>query len=641
MKKDVAYQRRSRKLADRIIWWDAESTDPVISTALNVLSKRYPILQSAKREGVEVRFVKGNDENLCKLVRGYGVYTIVYGRPNMAIRMVGNLIAGFLDSDEEECGFKTFGIMLDCSRNAVMTVEHLKGYLDHIAILGYNMVMLYTEETYRLDDEKFFGFMRGAYTAKEIREIDDYAFSLGMELIPCIQTLGHMEQIFKWGKYADIRDKDGILLVDEEKTYVLIEKMIKFWVENVRSRRIHLGMDEANGLGTGRHQEIYGAESGFSIIARHLDRCKAICDKFGVKPMIWSDMFYRLGSNTGDYYDVNSQPSEDIAKRVPKGLELVYWDYYHDNQAFYENHIEKHRAIAGDPLMGSGIWTWCIFWYNHFSTRRNVTPCIAACKAKQLKEVFLTIWGDQGGFCDMDSAMAGLAFSAELSFRGEADEKRLEQIFKRLFDGASYKAITALGEASSYTTGRLLFDDPLMLIFTKSFVIHKEGDWTDPIHGGDFKDHQKKLAAAAKVLKTAKEGSAGHMAYAKAVAKALITKLDYAEAAFKVAKNVDHRSGAPALLKFARKYFAAVSELENELWLVWRDNNKPFGLESIQIRMAGVVARAHELVIRLEDFIDSDEKSIPEFLELRRMGNDLSISSYGGFTDVALGTSVF
>ena len=64
---------------------------------------------------------------------------------------------------------------------------------------------------------------------KELQELDDYADSLGIELIPCIQTLAHLEQMFRWAKFNEINDCNGILLVDEPKTYELIEKMIASW----------------------------------------------------------------------------------------------------------------------------------------------------------------------------------------------------------------------------------------------------------------------------------------------------------------------------------------------------------------------------------------------------------------------------
>lgn len=607
--------------------WDHTTTDPVITSALSVLSGRYPVL-NGNDNATTITFKKSDDPTLCTAQKDLGgAITITYGRANMAIRMVGNILADSSATISEKCPFNTLGIMLDCSRNAVMTVKHLKTYLDRLAILGYNMVMLYTEDTFRPEGEPLFGFMRSAYRQSEIREIDDYAASLGIELIPCIEALGHMDQIFKWGKYADIRDKDGILLVDEEKTYALIEKMVVFWKEAVRSSRIHLGMDEAHGLGTGRHEEIHGKESAFDIINRHLERCCKICEKHGLKPMIWSDMYFRIGSKTNDYYDLDSQPPQSVIDGVPKGLELVYWDYYHENQDFYEKFIEKHRAIAGDPLMGSGVWTWDKFWYDHTITRNTVIPCLAACREKNLKEVFFTMWGDRGGFCDYDSAFAGLAFSADLSFRGEADPEHLEKILKTLFGGASYKAITTLGELMLWNIPSFIFDDPLMLLYIRSFCNTKE-PWTNNDEKTDYATLKKGFLDVAKVLKKAPDGDAGSMALARALVSSINAKFAYADAAFETLKKSEHRTDAPALLKLANKYEAAISEFYTEFCDMWNTHNKPCGLESIQLRLGGQVIRAGELVCRLEDFINSDDTTIPELVDLCEAGDEVILSRW-------------
>lgn len=40
--------------------------------------------------------------------------------------------------------------MLDCSRNAVPNLSSLKKWIDLTAAFGYNMLMLYTEDTYEI-----------------------------------------------------------------------------------------------------------------------------------------------------------------------------------------------------------------------------------------------------------------------------------------------------------------------------------------------------------------------------------------------------------------------------------------------------------------------------------------------------------
>lgn len=153
---------------------------------------------------------------------------------------------------EETRQFDTSGAMFDCSRNAVMKVETVQYVLRQMAVMGLNTLMLYTEDTYEVEGEPYFGYMRGRYSLDQIREMDDYADALGVELIPCIQTLAHMEQFLKWQAAEPYRDTAEVIMVGQEKTYDLLERMIGSISSAVRTRKIHIGMDEAHTLGLGR-----------------------------------------------------------------------------------------------------------------------------------------------------------------------------------------------------------------------------------------------------------------------------------------------------------------------------------------------------------------------------------------------------
>ena len=67
---------------------------------------------------------------------------------------------------------KYFGVMLDMSRNAVMKPEELKKFARIIRSFGYNMIELYTEDTYEVEGEPYFGYMRGRYTKAELKAIN-------------------------------------------------------------------------------------------------------------------------------------------------------------------------------------------------------------------------------------------------------------------------------------------------------------------------------------------------------------------------------------------------------------------------------------------------------------------------------------
>ena len=63
---------------------------------------------------------------------------------------------------------QTLGVMIDMSRNAVMSLDGLKRYLPILKKMGYNMVMLYTEDIIELENRPYFGYMRGRYTKEDI-----------------------------------------------------------------------------------------------------------------------------------------------------------------------------------------------------------------------------------------------------------------------------------------------------------------------------------------------------------------------------------------------------------------------------------------------------------------------------------------
>src|SRR5699024_6599481 len=146
-----------------------------------------------------------------------------------------------------------------------------------------------------------------------------------IEMIPCIQTLGHLFQVLQFGTHSDIQDTSDVLLVGEPKTYAFIENIISAATEPFRSNRIHIGMDEAFGVGTGKYKQLHGKKDTFEIMNEHVQKVVAITEKLGLEAMMWSDMYYRAGSKTHDYYDMEVEVPEHIIEEMPK-INMVFWD---------------------------------------------------------------------------------------------------------------------------------------------------------------------------------------------------------------------------------------------------------------------------------------------------------------------------
>ena len=112
---------------------------------------------------------------------------------------------------EETPCFETAGMMFDVSRNAVLQPDTLRFFLRKMAMMGLNLGMMYTEDTYEVPGQPYFGYQRGRYSADELRALDDYADMLGIELCPCIQTLGHLNRALHWPALAHLKDNEEVL----------------------------------------------------------------------------------------------------------------------------------------------------------------------------------------------------------------------------------------------------------------------------------------------------------------------------------------------------------------------------------------------------------------------------------------------
>ena len=606
------------------LWYDPITVPPDVFRALRVLERHYPVATSQIAGGVKVTFqpVEGSRELDVRV--GDGEAVVSYGRLTQACRGLGLLLG--LDASSalamrERAGFETLGLMIDCSRNAVNRLDYLERCMCHMALAGYNMLMLYTEDTYELDGEPLFGYLRGAYSLEEIKHIDDLARVLGIELVPCIQTLGHLEQILKWRRgYADVRDTSSVVLVDEPKTYELIEKMISFWSQAVRSMRIHIGMDETHDLGRGRFLDRCGYRPSFDIFNDHLSRVVDLCGKHGLKPMIWSDMYFRMGSQTGDYYDLESQVPAEVAQAIPRQVQLVYWDYYHTTESFYRKWIRRHRGMGFEPIMGSGIWTWGRLVYSHAFTSQTVMPCVRACLDEGVDELFFTMWKDDGGAVDFGSAQAGILYAAEAAYNdGRVDESRWEQRFRGVC-GAELQdqlEICNLDPCERYEDGEvssrmLLWEDPLMGLYRRTLLAREDvHDFSPAEYYGDLAAELQQKCEA----QIADRGSrvvGGDVEFAHQLARTVALKAALYDRLIDAYAQRDK----DALKALVAGRIPELTEAVEALWKlhrrVWMAQNKPFGLEVLCVRYGGLLLRLREVGTRIQELLDGTIDRIDE-----------------------------
>lgn len=367
---------------------------------------------------------------------------ITYNKKHHFFRALGLLVEAVKDGKkdidiEEKCHFTMNGPMFDVSQgSAVIAKDEVKKTIRTLAVMGLNMLMLYCEDSFDVKAQPYFGYMRGRYTKEEMREMDDYADMFGIEMIPCIQTLAHLIDVLKWAEFNDIKEDDECLFVGEEKTYKFIEDLIREASEPFRTKKIHIGMDEAFRLGRGSYLTKHGYVSGTEIMKIHLEKVLAIVKKYGLEPMIWSDMFFvQFGDHT--YFQPDEKVPQSVIDSVPDGIRLVYWDYYHHDTHTYENMLLNHRAFGSEPIFAGGIWTWIGYGPHWEQTFDTTDKALSVCKKLGVREVIATVWGDNGTECPYHMNLLGIQLFAEEAYCDEMDFEKLKKRFE-FCTGAKY-----------------------------------------------------------------------------------------------------------------------------------------------------------------------------------------------------------
>ena len=590
-----------------------------ISEGLSILENRLGVCLS--EDGILVD-VKKQENGLSVVLSKEGNF-IGYSKTSEFFRalsiVVSKLKRGVSQfSLTEESRFDTCGAMIDVSRNAVLTVSSVKDLIERMALMGLNMLMLYTEDTYEMEKYPWFGYMRGAYTKGELKEIDRYGLIFGVELIPCIQTLAHLATTLRWPYASAMKDQPNILLADEPKTYEFIDEMLRVNSECFTSCRIHIGLDEAGGIGLGRYLKLHGLERPYDIITRHIGKVVELAEKYGYRPMMWSDMFFRLGEFQGDY-NINAVVPADVSTKIPENIGMVYWDYCYEDEKITDTILTNHKIIDREIIFAGGIWTWDRIVTSLDKSFDTARTQLSACKNHGVKTVFVTIWGNGSNSYNIYSALPGLQMYAEQNYHESVSDEHLSQMFN-ICTGYKLADFKLLSVDDFSKEDKEKYMDPNVCFCINSSVQHFYNDpltglMDKTLSGYDFKSHyQRYLDGISKVDK------AGDMQELfelhKLIYEILVVKCDIGTRITEAYRDGDKdRLGAcVADLEYLHKKYNEYHIMAGDMW---HKTHKPFGYDAFDMRHGGVEARIFWAIRRLREYLDGKVERLEE-LEVER-----------------------
>ena len=514
--------------------------------------------------------------------------------------------------------FNRFCVLLDCSRNAVPTVDFLKTYIDDIAKMGYNALQLYTEDTYEIDGEPFFGYLRGRFTKNELKDINAYAKKRGVEIIPCIQTLAHLNAPLRWSAYRDILDCRFTLLCEENKTYDLIDKMFKTMRECFDTKYINIGMDESPFVGLGNYLRKHGYKSQHDVILNHLNKVCDIAKKYDFKPIMWSDMWFSIASKNEQHR--SSEPfnfTDELLSKIPENISLCYWDYYSPNPPVTENMFNEHKRFNREIWFAGSVWSSRGYAPFNLFAMKSHNSTINACKKHGIKNVIITAWGDDGAENSRLATYSGL-YHAICVAKGITDPEEMDKGFYKLF-GISLNNHAKLDlpnmieeqfDLYSFDKARamnpskyMLYQDPFMGIF--DYTYNKDSEKYYDVHAktlAKFADNEK----FGYVFDTLSK-----------LCSVLSIKYGLGVKTRSAYKNGDKKE-LKSLIKSYNMLHKKLDDLYTAFKYQWHKENKSVGWEVSDQRLGGLIKRVESCKNTLNDYlkgkIDKIEDLEQEFL---------------------------
>ena len=226
------------------------------------------------------------------------------------------------------------------------TPARLLQLLDLFAAARINCVLVEWEDSFPWTIDPRFR-SETAYSAADVEAFHTKARQLDIDVIPLVQSLGHMETPLQPADYAHLReipDRCDVLNPLAPGAGDLVARMI----DDVLARsgpitHFHLGGDEAWTFGSHPDTKAYIEKHGKASL--YLQHIEPLLDKLlakNIRPILWHDMMH----------DWDAAALSRLAKKA----DLMFWSYRghsDDRQGAFHTSVIERFAAAGVPLWGA------------------------------------------------------------------------------------------------------------------------------------------------------------------------------------------------------------------------------------------------------------------------------------------------
>ncbi len=367
------------------------------------------------RQGYQLRI-----EPAGVLVQGGGAEGLLYGLATLTqlVERFGARLPELRIEDRPD--FAERGLYEDVTRGKVPTLATMKDLAGLCTALKLNQLQFYVEHTFDFEFDREIAAGASPLPGDEIRELDEFCRDRRIDLVPSLQSFGHMGRLLslpRWRHLAEVeaerswetmswpqRARGLTLDIANPQTRPLIERMFEEFLPAFSSRRFNVCSDETWDLGKGKNAALAEREGVGRLYLEHLQFLHGLCGRHGRRMMFWGDI-------------VRNHP--ELVSELPDDVIVLDWGYDQDHD------FERARLFAEAGLelyICPGTTGWARLLNGVDNAELNIRRFAAAGLRHGAKGFLLTDWGDHGHYNTLGGSMHGIWLGAAVAWNGTAPE---------------------------------------------------------------------------------------------------------------------------------------------------------------------------------------------------------------------------
>jgi hypothetical protein len=323
------------------------------------------------------------------------------------------------------------GLSIDISRGPVLTEQQLMSVIRNLAEFKLNMLGLYMEHVYPFRASPLVAPEGTGITPEAIRRLGAYAQQYHVDLVPEQQTFGHLHQMLKYERYADMAETPhgSVLPVESESAYQWISAAAGELAHAFPSPFLNVGGDETFELGQGRSQDLVARAGVGGAYLEHMRRVASLLAPLDRKLMFWGDM---------------ALAHPEMLSQLPKSLVAMTWSY--DAKDDFSAEIEPFRANGMDVFVCPGLSNWAGIYPDVRTAVANIEGFVGDGKRRGAIGMLNTYWNDDGDAL-FNLNWYGVFFSAAAAWQeGPVGAEGFGRSFDWAFHRSSETAVAGVVE---------------------------------------------------------------------------------------------------------------------------------------------------------------------------------------------------